>query len=78
MLDMPDSCGFITLPPPSLSADPLSTPAVAAPDRFVGALWHRIAALVLDSIFVGVARMLIALPFFDALFPNAPAPRSRS
>lgn len=52
---------------PPLPADPSSTVTALAPDRPVGSLWRRIAAFILDSIFVGVAGTLIAMPFFGAL-----------
>lgn len=34
-------------------------------DRKVGSLWRRIVAALIDSILVGIAGIVIALPFFD-------------
>ena len=49
---------------PPLTGDP-EVPVNLPPDREVGSLWRRIVALLIDSIVVGTAGTLIALPFFD-------------
>ena|ERR1700684_1956418 len=49
---------------PPLTGDP-EVPLNLPPDRDVGSLWRRIVAVLIDSIVVGIAGTLIALPFFD-------------
>jgi uncharacterized RDD family membrane protein YckC len=49
---------------PPLTGDP-EVPVNLPPDREVGSLWRRIVAVLIDSIVVGIAGTLIALPFFD-------------
>jgi hypothetical protein len=51
---------------PPLTGSP-EVPVNLPPDRQVGSLWRRIVAFVIDSIVVGIAGTLIALPFFDFL-----------
>ncbi len=49
-------------PPLTGEPEPLDQPT---PDREIGSLWRRIVAVFIDSIIVGIAGTLIALPFFD-------------
>ena len=49
---------------PPLTGDP-EVPVNLPPDREVGSLWRRIVAILIDSILVGIAGTVIALPFFD-------------
>jgi uncharacterized RDD family membrane protein YckC len=49
---------------PPLTGDP-QVPVDLPPDREVGSLWRRIIAFLIDSMVVGIAGTLIALPFFD-------------
>lgn len=49
---------------PPLTGDP-EVPVNLPPDREVGSLWRRIVAVLIDSIVVGIAGTVIALPFFD-------------
>jgi uncharacterized RDD family membrane protein YckC len=49
---------------PPLIGDP-EVPVNLPPDREVGSLWRRIVAFLIDSIVVGTAGLLFALPFFD-------------
>lgn len=51
--------------PPPLTGEPQAVISQLTPDREIGSLWRRIVALVIDSIIVGVAGALVALPFFD-------------
>jgi len=47
-------------------SDPGPNPLFIPPwTRTVGALWRRIAALMVDGLVVGLAGSLIAFPFFD-------------
>jgi uncharacterized RDD family membrane protein YckC len=52
-------------PSPSLTSDPKGPVIEFPPDREIGSLWRRIVAFLIDSIVVGIAGTLIALPFFD-------------
>lgn len=49
---------------PPLTGDP-EVSVNLPPDREVGSLWRRIVAFLIDSILVGLAGTVIALPFFD-------------
>src|ERR1700722_19252713 len=53
----------------SLFSPPLTgdreVPVSRPPNREVGSLWRRIVAVLIDSITVGIAGTVIALPFFD-------------
>jgi uncharacterized RDD family membrane protein YckC len=50
---------------PPLTGEPQIPIAQLTPDREIGSLWRRIVAVVIDSIIVGIAGTLVALPFFD-------------
>jgi uncharacterized RDD family membrane protein YckC len=50
---------------PPLTGKPQPPIDPLTPDRGIGSLWRRIVAFVIDSIIVGIAGTLIALPFFD-------------
>ncbi len=50
---------------PPLTGDPQAPVNEFPPDREVGSLWRRIVAVLIDSIAVGIAGTLIALPFFE-------------
>jgi uncharacterized RDD family membrane protein YckC len=53
-----------TLPAP-IPAAPSGLLAVHLPTHRIGALWRRIVAFLIDSVIVGIAGALIALPFFS-------------
>ncbi len=50
---------------PPLTGDPQAPVNEFPPDREVGSLLRRIVAVLIDSIVVGIAGTLIALPFFE-------------
>jgi len=50
---------------PPLTGEPQAPIDQLTPDREIGSLWRRIVAIVIDSIIVGIAGTLVALPFFD-------------
>src|SRR5664279_3201582 len=50
--------------PPS-TGEPQAPIGQLTPGREIGSLWRRIVAVVIDSIIVGIAGTLVALPFFD-------------
>jgi uncharacterized RDD family membrane protein YckC len=50
---------------PPLTGEPQAPLDQPIPDREIGSLWRRIVAVFIDSIIVGIAGTLIALPFFD-------------
>src|SRR5215469_14626762 len=50
---------------PPLAGEPQVPISQLTPDREIGSLWRRIVAFVIDSIIVGIAGTLVALPFFD-------------
>jgi uncharacterized RDD family membrane protein YckC len=54
----------ILAPPPT--GDPLSAAVALPPDRTIGSLGRRVVAFVVDGIIVGLAGIVIALPFFEA------------
>jgi uncharacterized RDD family membrane protein YckC len=43
----------------------LSAPETLPPDRDIGALWRRIIAFAVDGIIVGLAGIVVTLPFFE-------------
>jgi uncharacterized RDD family membrane protein YckC len=50
---------------PPLTGEPQVPINPPIPDREIGSLWRRIVAVLIDSIIVGIAGSLVALPFFD-------------
>ena len=54
----------MSLSSPPLPGDP-EVPVDLPPDREIASLWRRIVAVLIDSIVVGIAGTVIALPFFD-------------
>jgi uncharacterized RDD family membrane protein YckC len=53
-----------TLPTPPITGPPAPLP-VHLPNHRIGALWRRFVAFLIDSVILGIAGSLIALPFFS-------------
>jgi uncharacterized RDD family membrane protein YckC len=50
---------------PPITGEPLSAADTLPPDRAIGSLWRRIVAFAVDGIIVGLAGVVLALPFFE-------------
>jgi len=53
----------IVIPP--IAGDPNLAAVTLPPDRDIGSLWRRFVAFAIDGIILGLAGMVIAMPFFE-------------
>jgi uncharacterized RDD family membrane protein YckC len=62
----------MTVAAPPLLDDPAATSVALPPERPIASFWRRLGVFVLDSIILGVAGFVLAIPFFSILSKLGP------
>src|SRR6266567_4130817 len=57
----------VTTATPPLFGDPTSASAAPPPGRPIASFWRLLGAFFLDSIILGIAAFVLAIPFFSTL-----------